>query len=161
MTSSGKVYRYKVDGQLYELTRVTPEGKLQVRARYVRARPGDLIGDLILAPSEVDHVTPLSPKALSKVIELARAAFQRGDVRQARPGDLVFDPGAIHVSANAIGWLVDHGDAAVNDDGSGEVREVWDIWPLSGSTGPGGRPLRWENAEFVALPESVVGAAMR
>lgn len=153
--SNKRLFRLKLNGDLCELTRVLPEGRLQLRRCYERVRPGDLTGELIVSRSEVAPADPISPESLREVIDLARVAFQRGETRTPEVGDLVFDP-SVRSDPDSIGWLVARGEAATDDDGTGETREVWDIWPLSGATGENGRPQRWENAEFHALPEAVV-----
>lgn len=79
------------------------------------------------------------------------------------PGDLVVAvEGCPHCASgldpDAIGYLVAHGNAAVNADGSGPTREVWDIRTLR-------RGLRrWENVTFARVTgavASVVEAMLR
>lgn len=89
-----------------------------------------------------------------EIIALARevpiSALRAGP----RPGQLVVDPSMIRRGEDdAVGWLVAHGDAPYNKDGTGELREIWDVIPLA--HGRDGKPLRWENAEFYALPDSL------
>lgn len=97
---------------------------------------------------------------LDDLIRRALAAFPVG-FSAPQPGDLVMDPSALRNDMDAIGWLVAHGDAPYNVDGSGPVREVWDIEPLSGAHHRLGRPQRWENAEFFSLPPDLVELARR
>lgn len=47
----------------------------------------------------------------------------------------------------SIGYLVAHGEAPLNADGTGPMREVWDVRPVGEE-----RSMRWENAEFLPLP---------
>jgi hypothetical protein len=42
---------------------------------------------------------------------------------------------------------------------TGPTREVWDIRPLSGRAAGDGGPMRWENADFVALPDAIAELA--
>jgi hypothetical protein len=86
------------------------------------------------------------------------------------PGDLVVEVTRMRMDPDAIGWLIAHGQAPwfagtkVADgilDGVGPMREVWDIEPLSGRGplhGPW-RPQRWENAQFMALPDAIAELA--
>lgn len=76
-----------------------------------------------------------------------------------QPGDLVVENSLWKIDPDGIGWLMFHGDAPYNEDGTGEQREVWDVVPLSWGYGVKPNPKqalqgfqRWENAEFVALP---------
>lgn len=106
---------------------------------------------------------------LSLIVGAARESAMHWQVPQA--GDLVvatlecprpngvFDP-------NAIGYLVGHGDAPLNRDGTGPVREVWDVRALSDRTHGGMLCLRWENVDFavvsprmVALVQALIEAA--
>ncbi len=79
----------------------------------------------------------------------------------ARPGDLVFCPMSLLRDRDAIGWLVAHDEVFYFEtemfaDGlegpQPDVREVWDIRPISGARGAWGAPQRWENADFYPLP---------
>ena len=81
--------------------------------------------------------------------------------RHARPGDLVVEISKFDTDPDAIGWLVAHGRAPYERDAppGSPTREVWDVAPLSGRTNDAGGPMRWENAEFVALPEAVAELA--
>lgn len=88
-----------------------------------------------------------------QIIALAREVPISALRADPQPGDLVIDPAMIARDEDAIGWLVAHGDAPYNEDGTGEMREVWDVIPLA--RGRSGKPLRWENAEFFALPDSL------
>lgn len=72
------------------------------------------------------------------------------------PGDLVVEiTGWLRpVDPDGIGWLVARGPAPMNEDGTGRVREVYDVLPLNPKAllqEWGGQ--RWENAVFSKLPD--------
>lgn len=65
---------------------------------------------------------------------------------------------------DAIGWLAAHGKAPLNYDGTGPLREVWDVMPLSGRHARmvrhglfvDGKPCqRWENVTFARVPSRI------
>lgn len=94
------------------------------------------------------------------LVRLAREAHLGGRWRHAKPGELVVEVSKFNIDPDAIGWLVNHGRAPYAEDGSGPTREIWDLIPLSGARGSyEGGAQRWENAEFVALPDSVAELA--
>lgn len=71
------------------------------------------------------------------------------------PGDLVVETSSLQIrnpDPDAIGWLIAHGEAPYNEDGTGPTREVWDILPLSGRTQKDWGYQRWENADFRKVP---------
>jgi hypothetical protein len=71
-------------------------------------------------------------------------------------GDLVVEITHPIIDEDGIGYLVGHGPAPLHSDRSGEIREVWDIIPLSMRHGVDGLPYqRWENAEFRRVTVSV------
>lgn len=99
---------------------------------------------------------------LKLLVRLARELHLGGRTRHARPGDLVIEISKFDTDPDAIGWLVAHGRAPYERDAppGAPTREVWDVAPLSGyTTDAGGPTKRWENAEFVALPEAVAELA--
>lgn len=81
------------------------------------------------------------------------------DSGRPRRGDLVVECTHWRPDPDAIGTLLEHGDAPYNTDGTGAVREVWDIAPLN----PHARmqviacqPMqRWENADFRCVPSTI------
>lgn len=95
--------------------------------------------------------------ALRLIVALAREVYLGGRCRTPEVGDLVIEVTGMGrpPDPDAIGWLAAHGRAPLHVDGSGEQREVWDVLALSGRRGAAGEALRWENAEFAALPPSV------
>lgn len=97
-----------------------------------------------------------------QIVALAREVPLSELRNDPQPGDLVIEPSIIGRDADAIGWLVGHDDAPYNEDGTGEMREVWHVIPLSGPVQDsrwGDGSLRWENAEFFGLPESIAALA--
>lgn len=77
----------------------------------------------------------------------------------AKPGDLVIEVSSMHADHDSIGVLLGHDLAPQHPgdpiDGSVAMREVWDIFPLSGNVSPETGFLRYENALFMALPEPI------
>jgi hypothetical protein len=88
-------------------------------------------------------------------------ALAREENVEPQPGDLVVETSSaqVHPDPDAIGWLVDHGDAPYKEDGTGPRREVWDILPLSGRTQKDWGYQRWENADFRRVPKPMVERA--
>lgn len=99
--------------------------------------------------------------SLHQIIALAREVPIAELRANPQPGDLVIEPAMIRRDDSAIGWLDCHGDAPYARDNSGPVREIWDIRPLNGSKGAEWLDgcVRWENAEFFALPDRIVELA--
>lgn len=99
----------------------------------------------------------LTRPASDTVLKLAVHAARRLSLneREPQPGDLVVETTLFRLDPDAIGWLVDHGEAAYAEDGTGPTREVWDIAPLSGRHQEGRTWQRWENADFRPVPEVV------
>lgn len=93
---------------------------------------------------------------LLMLVRLGREAHHGGRCRHARSGDLVVEISKFDIDPDAIGWLVAHGRAPYELDAppGAPTREVWDILPLSGRKGSD-RAVRWENADFVALPDAI------
>lgn len=89
-----------------------------------------------------------------QIVALAREVDIAALRRDPQPGELVVEPSMLRRrnDPDAVGWLVAHGDAPYNEDGTGAMREIWDVIPLE--RGRDGKPLRWENAEFFALPDA-------
>lgn len=104
----------------------------------------------------------MTSEELKVLVRLARE-YHLGSrrTRHARPGDLVIEVSKFDTDPDSIGWLVAHGQAPYERDApiGSPTREVWDVVPLSGITTDAGPSTRWENAEFVALPESVAELA--
>jgi hypothetical protein len=99
---------------------------------------------------------------LCMLIRLGREAFHGGRCRvRCRPGDLIVEISRYEIDPDGIGWLVNHGRAPYEADAppGATTREVWDMTPLSGRTGQNGGEVRWENADFVALPEAIADLA--
>ena len=96
----------------------------------------------------------------SLAVVLARA-FMKSSPLPA-PGDLVVEVTKFTIDPDAIGWLVEHGDAAFLEDNTGPKREVWDIVPLRGLSGECKAKgfQRWENAEFMVIPDGLVKRAL-
>lgn len=95
---------------------------------------------------------------LVMIIRLAREAHHGGRCRvRTKPGDLVVEISKYDIDPDMIGWLVAHGRAPYERDAAAgaPTREVWDIRPLSGRVSAEGGPVRWENADFVALPDAI------
>jgi len=82
-------------------------------------------------------------------------ALAREEGIEPQTGDLVVEVShqTRDIDPDAIGWLVGHDEAPLNEDGTGPLREVWDILPLSGRTQKDWGYQRWENAEFRKVPE--------
>lgn len=101
----------------------------------------------------------LSDAVLRALVVLARNSTPGRVDFDPKPGALVVEITKRTVDPDAIGWLVGHDDAPYHEDdpldGSVPMREVWDIRPLSGRLQPGRDYQRWENAQFVGLPERV------
>lgn len=94
-------------------------------------------------------------EALRLAVALARCTLEPDP----EPGDLVVERASFRrrLDPDAIGWLVAHGEAAYREDGKGPTRDVWDVTPLTGNPGINGHPYqRWENAEFLKVPDYVV-----
>lgn len=101
--------------------------------------------------------------ALSLAVAIAKAHI---DVTVGpQPGDLVVErTGFRKADPDAIGWLIGHDDAPYGEDdpldGSVPMREVWDVLPLNPAaklqTIGGYQCQRWENAQFVKVPDWIV-----
>src|SRR5690348_10321593 len=103
----------------------------------------------------------MTDRALRLLVRLAREAYRRGECRtNPQIGDVVLEVTGFRTDLDSIGRLVAHGDAPLNADGTGLVREVWDIIAFSGANNAFTGRLRWENAEFVALPDDLAELAM-
>jgi len=92
---------------------------------------------------------------LKVIVAIAR---ETRSTKHARPGDLVVEISKWGIDPDAIGWLIAHGRAPYERDApvGSPTREVWDIVPCSDAGGP---TMRWENAEFVSLPDSIAELA--
>ena len=104
----------------------------------------------------------MTTSEMKVIVRLARELHLGGRCRHARPGDLVVEISKYDTDPDAIGWLVAHGRAPYEVDAppGSPTREVWDVVPLSDCTTDAGGPTkRWENADFVALPEAVAELA--
>ena len=103
----------------------------------------------------------MTDRALRLLIRLAREAFRRGECRaNPKVGDVVLEVTGWGTDVDSIGVLLAHGDAPLHVDGTGPVREVWDIIAFSGAHNAFTGTLRWENAEFVALPDDLAELAL-
>jgi hypothetical protein len=96
---------------------------------------------------------------LKMLVRFGRELTLAGRIRHPKPGDLVVEISKYDNDPDGIGWLVAHGRAPYELDAppGSPTREVWDLRPLSGR-GEGG-VMRWENADFVALPDSIAALA--
>jgi hypothetical protein len=110
---------------------------------------------MVVVSGEIDR-----DDALRLVVEMGKLAVLVGDEDRfdPKPGDLVVEVTGFlaRPDPDAVGWLVGHDDAPYNEDGTGPMREVWDIRPLRGFTTDQERARgyqRWENARFVKLPD--------
>jgi hypothetical protein len=129
---------------------------LRQREAQMAAKSDMDLAKVYIARSKIDA----SERALRLIVALARrVAITTRNPEPPKPGELVIEVTAFRADPNAIGVLVGHDVAPYHPgdptDGTVPMREVWDIIPLSGEVNPETGFARWENAEFVALPESV------
>lgn len=92
-------------------------------------------------------------RLLTLLVEQARGArlLTPAPIPPPEPGDLVIEITKFRYDPDAIGWLIGHGEAPYNEDGTGPVREIWDVVPLSGAKGKTKPYQRWENAQFAKV----------
>lgn len=140
----------RLDATLVMLVRLGREAHHGGRCRHAR------VGNLVVEISKYE----IDPDGIGWLVAHGRAPYERPP--ELHVGDCPMtnaDPGA------RTRCVCDHHDTPREylEGGGGQrggaTREVWDIEPLSGRRGNDGGPMRWENAEFVALPESLAELA--
>ncbi len=120
----------------------------------VNLKPGDLVVEI--------SRFHLDPDAIGWLIAHGRAPYER--TPPLHVGDC---PMTNTTAADRTGCVCEHHEGEPRDyiEGkggaryTGPTREIWDIRPFSGRAGDDGGPQRWENADFVALPDAVAELA--